>query len=436
MEKIARKDQLVNVYLDINPITNKPFYVGIGVDSRLHQFKRNRYHQRIVESIPNKKFIRKVIYKNIPIEKAWRIEKQIIKKCGRLVYKDGYLANIHEGGPLPFESENYVHWLKGKKFKDMIPDYECPRTGKTFEEMFGEEKAREMKINHSLKMKGKISQRIKEKGKTEKEIQSTLQRIERRKNKQFTERELESFKKMSARQQGKKMTERLNNPNWVNPSKGKSAKEIYGENYQGPYNKGKTYKELRGEDYILPTAKPFFIQIDDEMPIFCESESYFCKTFNSNDILLRKFKKSKEKGHKITRQLNSSHYFPDKSIVKLISCNIKDNPKLDINIINDIISRQKEKIGNWILLKNNKNKSKNRKIINFKYKFPFNIIINDNDPVYCVSETDCCDKFKCDKSLIGRIKKLPNMTYYMKKRSGSAKHIFPDNSTIRIEYVK
>ena len=320
--------KLINLYVDINPKTKKIFYVGVGTDCRIKKIKRNKYHNIILESLPNQKFIRKIIYKNITQEKAWKIEKQIIKKCGRIANNSGYLANIHSGGCFLRKNINEIDWRKGK-----------------------------------------------------------------------------------------------------------SAKEIYGEDYQGPANKGKTYKQLKGNDYILPTAKPFFIQIDDEIPIFCESESYFCNTFNSNDMILRKFKKSKENGHKITRQLNSSNYFSDKSIIKLIPCNIEDNPKLDINIINDIISRQKEKIENWVFLKNNKNEPKTKKYLNYKYKFPFNIIINDNDPVYCISETDCCDKFKCDRSLIGRIKKLPNMTYYMKTRAGSAKHIFPDNSTIRIEYV-
>ena len=314
MNSVPRKDQLVHVYLDINPITRKPFYVGIGVESRLGQYKRNRYHQKIVESIPNRKYIRKVIYENIPIEKAWKIEKQIIKKCGRLVYKNGYLANIHEGGPLPMEDENYVHWLKGNKIKDLLPDYVCPRTGKTFEEMFGEEKAKHLKLNQSLKMKGKISQRIKEKGKTQKEIERDIKNVERRRNKQYTEKELQSFINRAQNQQGKSMRERLNDPNWIDPRKGRSAKEIYGENYQGPANKGKTYKELKGPDYIDPRAKRFTIQIDNQEPIFCESEKDFCKKFNCNDVLLRKFKKYGI--FKIKRQSNSKHIFPNNSIVK------------------------------------------------------------------------------------------------------------------------
>jgi hypothetical protein len=432
MNLVPRKEQLVNVYLDINPITKKPFYVGVGVNSRLNFYKRNRYHQKIVESIPDKKFIRKVIYRNIPIEKAWKIEKQIIKKCGRLVYKNGYLANIHEGGPLPMESENYVHWLKGNKIKDLLPDYICPRTGKTYEEMFGEEKSKQLKLNHSLKMKGKITQRIKEKGKTQKEIERAIKWAERRRNKQYTEKELESFKKQSQFQEGKSMKERLNDPNWVNPHKGKSAKEIYGEDYQGPFNKGKTQKELHGNDYIDPRSKTFTIQIDDEQPIFCESERDFCGIFNANDVLLGKIKKSKNDYYKIKRQLNSNHYFPDGSTIKLKYCGPQS--KLKISIVNDIINRQKNKIESWILSKNNKAKTK--KYLNYKYKFPFTITINNEEPIYCKSETDCCEKFKCDRTIIGVIKKSPEMTYNFKKRSANAKHTFPNNSIVKLTYVK
>lgn len=432
MEVVPRKEQLVNLYLDINPITNKPFYVGVGVDSRLKYYKRNRYHQQIVDSIPNKKFIRKVLYRNIPIQKAWRIEKQIIKKCGRLVYKNGFLANTHEGGPLPFEDENAVHWLKGKKYKDMIPDHVNVRAGKTYEEMFGEERAILLKINHSLKMKGKKTQRIKEKGKTQKEIEAEIRFRERRKNKQYTKNELKSFQEISKRQQGKTMQERLSDPNWVNPSKGKSAKEIYGENYDGPFNKGKTQKEIFGKDYIDPRSKTFTIQIDNELPIFCENERYFCEIFNSNDVLLRKFKKSTE-GYKTKRQLNSNHFFSDGSIIKLNYISSENYTKLEKRVIDDIIQRQKNKIENWIVLKSNKPQTK--KYLNYNYKFPFTLSINDGESVYCKSETHCCEIFKCDRTIIGMIKKSPDMTYFLKKKSGNSKHIFPENSKIKIEYV-
>jgi transketolase C-terminal domain/subunit len=99
-------------------ITNKIFYVGVGNKQRVKHMKRNRFHREIVNSLPNKNFIRRILYENIAIEKAWRIERQIIKKCGRLVHKTGYLSNIHDGGPLPMEDAQAQHWLKGKKIKD------------------------------------------------------------------------------------------------------------------------------------------------------------------------------------------------------------------------------------------------------------------------------------------------------------------------------
>lgn len=322
------KIKLINLYVDINPITRKIFYVGVGSDCRIRKIKRNKYHNTILDSLHEQKFIRKIIYKNIPQEKAWKIEKQIIKKCGRIINNSGYLSNIHSGGCFLRRNLNEIDWRKGK-----------------------------------------------------------------------------------------------------------SAKEIYGDNYQGPANKGKTYKELKGQNYIDPRSKTFTIQIDNESPVFCESERDFCKIFNANDVLLGKIKKSKSKYYKIKRQLNSNHYFSDGTTIKLEYCNPQNNNiKIKIPFIDDILGRQKNKIESWILLKNNKVKTK--KYLNYKYKHSFTITINDQEPIYCNSETDCCKKFKCDRTIISVIKKSPEMTYQFKNRSGNAKHIFPNNSIVKLNYVK
>lgn len=317
--------KLINLYVDIHPITKKIFYVGVGSDCRIRKIKRNEYHNIILDSIHNRKFVRKIIFKNISQQKAWKIEKQIIKKCGRIIDGSGYLANIHSGGSFLGKPKNEKDWRKGR-----------------------------------------------------------------------------------------------------------SAKEIYGENYKGPANKGKTYKQLKGQDYIDPRSKTFSIQIDDEQPIFCESERDFCGIFNCNDVLLGKIKNSKNDYYKIKRQLNSNHYFPDGSIIVLRYCDAQF--KLETSIVGDIINRQKNKIENWCLLKNDKPKTK--KYLNYNYKFPFTVTINDGEPIFCKSETDCCEKFKCERSLIGRIKKSPNMTYFFKKRSANSKHIFPNNSIVKFNYIK
>lgn len=74
---------------------------------------------------------------------------------------------------------------------------------------------------------------------------------------------------------GKTMMERIGDSNYVDPRKGKSAKEIYGDDYtcykSGKTNvelfgeeyvdprKGKSAKEIYGEDWIDPRSKPFIL---------------------------------------------------------------------------------------------------------------------------------------------------------------------------------
>ena len=87
----------MNVYVDINPLTHRIFYVGVGSDLRCNISKRNKLHALVVESLPSKVFHRRIVYRDILPEKAYRIETQIIKKCGRLCNNTGYLANIHPG---------------------------------------------------------------------------------------------------------------------------------------------------------------------------------------------------------------------------------------------------------------------------------------------------------------------------------------------------
>lgn len=162
---------MTNVYLDINPLTKKPFYVGIGNTIRCQtKFRNNLYHINLVNTFPFKKFKRIIIYKNIALENAYRLEKQIIKRCGRLFDNSGILANIHEGGP--------VNNLKG--------------------------------ISTGVSKK----RRIEAIG--------------------YTEKELKGFEITAKKQRGVPMAERIGDPNWVNSRKGKSFKEQYGENYVNP----------------------------------------------------------------------------------------------------------------------------------------------------------------------------------------------------------
>ena len=318
MSTERRCDKLVSVYVDIDPTTNKIFYVGIGVQGRISHLVRNKFHQAHVHQLPDKEFVRKIVHRNIPASRAWEIEKQIIRKCGRLFNNTGYLTNIHEGGPLPFEDVTGYHWLRGKKMRDVIPHYKS-RLHQNYKEQYGEARSKSI-IDRQIKNRGAtVRARISKIGSVASPRQKdAFSRISaRRRRGEYTERELSSYKRTSEFQRGKTMQERLDDPNYVDPRKGKTAKEIYNNpNYQ-PHNKGKTAKELYGDGYIDPRAKSFYIQINEDDPILCNGDRDFRGKFNAHDPMLYKLK---EHGtYTVKRLKNTRHSFPDKAVVKYIS---------------------------------------------------------------------------------------------------------------------
>lgn len=127
--------------------------------------------------------------------------------------------------------------------------------------------------------------------------------------KEYTEAELKNHKEISKRQLNKTMRERLNDPDWVHPNKGKSAKDIYGESYKGPWNKGKKWK---GKHY---NSKSFLITINDKEEIYCENEKQFFNITNLNQGTLKKLKMN---GMYIVKKLkNSRHSFNNGDLIKL-----------------------------------------------------------------------------------------------------------------------
>jgi len=323
MAEQRRCDKLVSVYVDVNPITKKIFYVGIGVPGRISHKVRNKFHRKFVAEMGDVKFIRKIIHKNIPTHRAWVIEKQIIKKCGRVFNNTGYITNIHEGGPLPFEDATGYHWLRGRKMRDVIPHYPS-RLRKSYIEQYGEEKARDIIERQTRNRNTTVQKRITENGTgLTPKLEAALRRMsERRKRGDFTERELAHHKRISKRQKGKTMAERLNRPDYVDTRKGKTAKEIYNDPNHEPHNKGKTAKELYGDDYIDPRSKSFYIQINDDTPILCTGDRDFREKFNAHDPMLYKLK---EHGEYIVKRIKATrHSFPDKATVKYFIQHVTD----------------------------------------------------------------------------------------------------------------
>lgn len=275
------KTILVSVYLDINPLTNDPFYVGIGSKTRINSLSRNNIHAKLVSTFPHKKFIREVIYRDIPILEAWEIEKSLIKLHGKIINGTGILANIHDGGPLEFQFKEIHKWMEDR-------NYENTRKGKTYEEMYGMERANQIKRKQSKKAESK-KKRIQQYGFTEKELKWFKFNSERRKNKQFTENEINHYRNLSIQKKGKTFKE-LYGENYIHPSKGKSYSGIHGADYIHPCL-GKTFKEMCGQDYMDPRGNSFFVQINDNSPILFASERDMMKYFKCSKALLHKIKK-------------------------------------------------------------------------------------------------------------------------------------------------
>lgn len=129
----------------------------------------------------------------------------------------------------------------------------------------------------------------------------------------FTEAELKSFIETSKRQTGKTMNERLNNPDYVDPRRGKSAIDIFGEVYIGPWNKGKTIKELKGEEYTDPRSKPFCIISHLGIHNF-NNEREFIETTKFSQPQLTKLKR--EGYYKVKRQTNTKHPYKHGETIK------------------------------------------------------------------------------------------------------------------------
>ena len=141
---------------------------------------------------------------------------------------------------------------------------------------------------------------------TNKELLRREIRTNRIKKHGFTEAELKAQKETSIRQTGKTMKERLSDPNYIDPRKGKSAKEIFGETYNGPWNKGKTVCELKGSNYIDPRCKPFTITSHLGVYEYKNEREFLTKTKFSQPTLTKLKRNGK---YVVKRQSNTLHDF-------------------------------------------------------------------------------------------------------------------------------
>ena len=153
---------------------------------------------------------------------------------------------------------------------------------------------------------------------TEKELRRGINMKHRISTDGFTDKELTYHKLISERQLSKTMQERLGDPDYIDSRKGKTAKEIYGAKYNGPWNKGRTMNELKGEEYIDPRNKPFIITSHLGKKIY-KNEREFIQTQHFRGPLLTKLKRNGE--CIIKRQSNTVHPYQHGETIYFEYCN-------------------------------------------------------------------------------------------------------------------
>jgi hypothetical protein len=165
-----------------------------------------------------------------------------------------------------------------------------------------------------------IKNRLENIGKTDKEMLRPINNSRRIKTEGFTEKELTSHKLTSERQLGKTVKERVGDPNYVDPRKGKSAKAIYGSEYNGPWNKGRSIVEIKGDKYIDPRSEPFIITSHLGECRY-KSTTDFIKLTHFSDTQLLKLKR---KGYyTVKRQSNTRHPYLHGETIYFKDCNEK-----------------------------------------------------------------------------------------------------------------
>jgi hypothetical protein len=121
-----------------DPIGN-PFYIGKGKGPRELSHNRNPFWQNIVKKHG---FISKRLYENLTEQEAWDIEIKLINQYGKLTEGSGCLCNLANGG----------EGASGVKHTDVTKEkWSRAKKGKTWEEIYGLEKAAEIRAKRKLK---------------------------------------------------------------------------------------------------------------------------------------------------------------------------------------------------------------------------------------------------------------------------------------------
>jgi len=155
------------VYQYIDPITQQPFYIGKGSGDRMNRHltetkdkTENRKKYAHIKGLQNKGLepIIKKIAENLTEEEAYDLEAELIAKYGRRdLDEGGILTNICTDNRPPRLLGKDNPWF-GKKHKpETIKNYIEMRSylkGKTYDEIYGAERAAEIRERAAEKLRG------------------------------------------------------------------------------------------------------------------------------------------------------------------------------------------------------------------------------------------------------------------------------------------
>lgn len=143
------------VYQHIRLDTNEVFYVGIGSDDTFYRANlkckkcRTEHWHNIVKKYGYKI---EIFAHDISWEEACEIEKSLIKSIGRRIDGSGSLVNMTEGGEgipgFKHSKESILKTINSEGFKNRKKSQDHTK-GKTYEEIYGKEKAEQVKIKQS-----------------------------------------------------------------------------------------------------------------------------------------------------------------------------------------------------------------------------------------------------------------------------------------------
>src|SRR5262249_59979010 len=115
------------VYLHCDRVTRTPFYIGKGKGRRAHDVvgRQPEWHEKVKSLAAG--FEVQIVKNDLTEEEAYDLERELIRKHGRIADGTGTLLNVTDGGSLDFGelSDEFGIVLPPEMAADLRADYEA-----------------------------------------------------------------------------------------------------------------------------------------------------------------------------------------------------------------------------------------------------------------------------------------------------------------------